>query len=189
MKQASAPDQTQQFRHYDALTMFLHWATALLVLFQFALGETWGLPTKPVHHLMVVAHLTAGIVLSVVVFVRLYWRLTGGRRLAFLLSPLDRLCAVAMESVLYGLLVTEAGLGFAWRWGAGQSMSFFGFLIPPPFTRFSSGTLKWVENLHSWNAWLIIALAVGHAGAALFHQFILKDGVLSRMLPERSVNP
>jgi cytochrome b561 len=40
-----------------------------------------------------------------------------------------------------------------------------------------------VGDLHDWVAWTIIVLAVGHAGAALFHHFIVRDDVLRRMLP------
>ncbi|BCI66214.1 cytochrome b [Acetobacter aceti] len=167
---------------YDTPTIVLHWMTALLVIFQFVLGETWSLPTKPIHHLMVVAHLTAGICLTAVMMFRVGWRLTKGRNLSKLLSPLDRMCALGMESVLYILLLTEIGLGYLWRWGGGQAMSFFNIAFLSPFPRFPTKTLQWIQSLHHWNAWLIVGLAVGHGSAALFHQFVLKDRVLERML-------
>ncbi|MBV8870203.1 MAG: cytochrome b/b6 domain-containing protein, partial [Acetobacteraceae bacterium] len=40
-------------------------------------------------------------------------------------------------------------------------------------------------ELHNWVGWTIIALAAGHAAAALFHHFALHDDVLWRMLPGR----
>ena len=52
------PDITHTQR-YDRPTIALHWATAFLVLFQFALGESWGWPAKPVHHLMAVSRMPA----------------------------------------------------------------------------------------------------------------------------------
>ncbi|MBV1838715.1 cytochrome b [Acetobacter estunensis] len=167
---------------YDTLTIALHWMTALLVAFQFALGETWNLPTRPVHHLMVVAHLTAGICLTVIMMLRVGWRLTKGRYLSKLLSPLDRMWALGMEYTLYILLLAEIGLGYLWRWGSGQAISFFNLSLPSPLMRFQTKTLEWIQSLHHWNAWLIVGLAIGHGGAALFHQFILKDRVLERML-------
>jgi hypothetical protein len=36
---------------------------------------------------------------------------------------------------------------------------------------------------HEWIAWIIIVLATGHALAALFRHFVLRDDVLWRMLP------
>ncbi|AOX21603.1 cytochrome b [Kozakia baliensis] len=178
------PDITDTL-HYDRPTIILHWMAAFLVLFQFAVGEIWSWPAKLVHHLMVVAHLTAGILLTAIMAFRIVWRLTKGRHLSDLLRPVDRVCALGAEYTLYGLLLAEILLGYLWRWGAGQTMSFFGLLIPSPFARFPPNTVAWLQSLHDWNAWLIMGLATGHGAAALFHQFVLKDKVLGRMLPQR----
>lgn len=43
-----------------------------------------------------------------------------------------------------------------------------------------------IGDLHYWVATAIIILACGHAGAALFHQYVLRDGLLRRMLPTRN---
>jgi cytochrome b561 len=39
------------------------------------------------------------------------------------------------------------------------------------------------KTLHELGAWVLLALIVIHAAAALFHGLILRDGVLQRMLP------
>ncbi|MGY8607125.1 cytochrome b [Gluconobacter cerinus] len=184
------PDITYTQR-YDRPTIALHWATAFLVLFQFVLGESWGWPAKPVHHLMVVAHLTAGILLTAIMGFRIAWRLTKGRQLSYLLRPLDRFFAMGVEYTLYVLLLAEIVLGKLWRWGAGQTMSFFGLLMPSPFTRFSAPFLHGIQTIHHWNAWLIVAIASGHGMTAIFHQVILKDRVLGRMMlrGDQGANP
>lgn len=66
--------------------------------------------------------------------------------------------------------------------GSGTGHEFFGFLIPSPFTRFPAALLHWIQTIHHWNAWLVVAIATGHGMAAVFHQVILKDGVLDRMM-------
>ena len=40
-----------------------------------------------------------------------------------------------------------------------------------------------LKLIHGKAAWLLIALLLIHAGAALRHHFILRDGILRRMLP------
>jgi cytochrome b561 len=40
-----------------------------------------------------------------------------------------------------------------------------------------------LKLIHGKGAWLLIALAGVHAGAALRHHFILRDGIMQRMLP------
>jgi cytochrome b561 len=41
-------------------------------------------------------------------------------------------------------------------------------------------TLLWAHQL---GAWALGALVIGHAGAALFHHFVLRDDVLQCMAP------
>jgi cytochrome b561 len=64
-----------------------------------------------------------------------------------------------------------------------EAMSFFGLLIPPPFAPFSKPAHELVGDAHNWIGWTIIILAGGHAAAALFHHFVLRDDILRRMLP------
>jgi cytochrome b561 len=62
-------------------------------------------------------------------------------------------------------------------------MSFFGLQLPPPFAPFSKDAHRFVGEAHYWVGWAIILVAFGHALAALFHHFALRDDVLWRMLP------
>ena len=39
------------------------------------------------------------------------------------------------------------------------------------------------KHLHEWGAWCLLALVCTHTSAAFWHEFVLKDGVLRRMLP------
>jgi cytochrome b561 len=38
------------------------------------------------------------------------------------------------------------------------------------------------DNIHGYAMWVLLALVVVHAGAALYHHFIRHDNVLRRML-------
>jgi cytochrome b561 len=42
-----------------------------------------------------------------------------------------------------------------------------------------------LQDLHVDAAWALLALVCLHIGAALWHHFVLRDGVLRRMLPAR----
>ena len=88
-----------------------------------------------------------------------------------------------MHYLLYALLVTEAVLGFLSRWVGNEAMSFFGLQIPPPFAGAGQKTAHQLQDVHNWVGWAIIVLAVGHALAALYHHYGLRDRVLERMLP------
>lgn len=168
---------------YDGLAMALHWLTAGLVLAQFGLGEIWGFAPRPTRHLLIVAHLSFGILLTVVLIVRIGWRLTSGRKVRGTATGWMAIASTAMHSGLYGILAAEAVAGFLLRWSSKQPMNFLGLPIQSPFPPFSKPFHREMGVAHDWIAWIIIVLATGHALAALFRHFVLRDDVLWRMLP------
>ncbi|PYD64879.1 cytochrome b [Komagataeibacter nataicola] len=167
---------------YDAPTIIFHCGCTAIIMLQFATANLWGLFRNPLHHQLVVTHLTAGMVLSVLFPARLLWRLGWGRQIRAADRWLDAMLARYVEYSLYGLVLLEILLGYLWRWGNGQAMSFLSIQIMPPFGRFPTSTVGILHWLHQWNGWLIIVLATGHALAACFHYFILRDNVFQRML-------
>ena len=176
---AAGDDRTR----YDRFAIALHWLTVALVLTQFVLAETWDWFAKPTHHLMVVAHMSFGILLTVVIATRIAWRLVPGHQMPPAVSGWMEMASKAVHYLLYAMLAAEAVLGFVLRWSGNESMSFFGLQIPPPFAPFSKPAHRLIGHLHEWNGWAIVILAAGHAAAALYHHYVLRDRVLSRMLP------
>ena len=170
---------------YDPVAMTLHWATAVLVVANFTLAKTWDWFAEPTRDLMESAHMSFGVLLAAVVVTRIVWRLIPGHQLPSLDAGWMRLAAKGTHYLLYALLVVEAGLGFAFRWGAGRPMEFFGLGIPPMIAEMARPERRFLRDLHDWNGWAIITIALMHALAALYHHYVLKDRVLVRMLPRR----
>jgi len=172
-----------QAARYDGWSITLHWATAALVLLQFALAETWEFFPKPERHLMVVGHMSFGFILTAVFALRVIWRLAPGHT-AFATGPsLAERAAKGVHHLLYALIAAEIPLGILTRWTDNKDLSFFGLLIPSPFGAVSDAVGGFVDEVHDLNAWAIIALAGGHALAALVHHYWLRDGILRRMAP------
>lgn len=169
--------------NYHSVAITLHWLTAAIVVLQFALGQTWGWFPRPMRHLMVATHMSFGIILTVVVLTRVIWRFILRHHVASLESGLVRVASTTVHYALYALLVTEAVLGFLSRWEGNEAMSFFGIQIPPPFTGSGQKVAHQLQDIHNWVGWAIIVLALGHALAAFYHYYFLKDRVLGRMLP------
>ncbi|HET7886281.1 MAG TPA: cytochrome b/b6 domain-containing protein [Bradyrhizobium sp.] len=163
--------------------MTLHWVTAFLVVTQFLLAEFWGFVAHSLHSSMIVAHMSFGILLTAVVLIRIAWRLTPGHRVRDAVRGWVEFAAKGVHYLLYGLLVVQAALGFVLRWSGNEAMSFFKLLIPPPFAQFSKPAHELVAEAHNWVGWTIVILAGGHAAAAMFHHFLLRDSLLWRMLP------
>jgi len=169
--------------NYDNVAIALHWMTALLVVANFLLAQTWDWFAKPVRGVMEDTHMSFGVLLTAVVATRLAWRLIPGHQMSSLEAGWVRLSSKATHYVLYLLLVAEAALGFTFRWGAGRPMEFFGLGIPPLIGQLSRPLRHQLREFHEWIGWAIIIIAMIHAAAALYHHYELKDRVLLRMLP------
>jgi cytochrome b561 len=128
-------------------------------------------------------HMSFGVLLAAAVIARVVWRWLPGHQLSSLEAGWVRLASKATHYLLYGLLVIEAGLGFAFRWGAGRPMEFFGLGIPPLTGAIDKALRHDLREIHEKIGWAIIILALIHALAALYHHYALKDRVLERMLP------
>ena len=165
---------------YDRRTIWLHWLTAGLVAAQWLGAQTidW-FPRGPLRVDARSMHITAGLVLLLVLATRVLWRATDGRRL----PPGDRgwlhVVAKGTHWSLYALLAATVALGVFNVWVRGDSI-FNAFTIPA-FDPANKALRGMVEEWHGTAANLILILAGVHAGAALVHRYLWDDGVLGRM--------
>lgn len=170
---------------HDPLTILLHWLTAFLVLAQFGSAHVWDLVEKgtPLRIGLIMTHLAFGIVLAATVLIRVLWKLKKKERPAPAVKGLQHLAATTVHMLLYCLLVAQVVLGFLFSWSGGKPLPFFNlFSIPVPIA--IDPSLRYtLAELHNDVAWAIIAVVGLHAAAALMHHYVLRDGVLSRMVP------
>jgi len=180
---ATAAPTDETTGRYDRATIVLHWLTAGLVVTLFLLAEGWGFFPRDIRQAGQSLHVSLGILLAVVLVARLLWRGGPGRRLPPADAGLLGWAARAAHLSLYGLLVAQAALGILFRWAEGEPLQVFGlFTLPAAFAP-DRDLARSLIGLHNTVAWVIIALAGLHAAAALVHHYVLKDGVLRRMLP------
>ena len=171
-------------KDYDDVAVGLHWATAILVLVQFLLGVTWDYFPDAMTRQMQSLHISLGVVLTAVVVARIVWRLMPGHHRPAIVSGWVKLASKSVHYLLYALLVVQAALGWAWRWAQGHEVGFFGlFGIPGPYGALARPTRHLIAQAHEYVAWAIVIIAFGHALAALYHHYKLRDRVLARMLP------
>jgi cytochrome b561 len=170
--------------NYDNVAISLHWLTALLVVALFALAETWDYFPKPTQEGMQSVHVSLGVLLTLVVLARILWRLIPGHQRAAIVGEWVRIASKAVHYLLYLLLLVQVCLGFAFRWAQGHAVSFFGiFAIRGPYGAVDRSTRQLIHACHEYVGWAIIVIAFGHALAALYHHYKLRDRVLGRMLP------
>lgn len=168
---------------YGAVSQLLHWGTAVAVAGAWIIGATMeDLPRGAARAGGLDLHATLGLVVVAAVLARLLWRAANPRPDAG--SGLMALAARAMHLALYAVMlaVPIAGLADRWARGRGVSVLFGSATLEPPFA--IPGGRFWGE-VHEAAATLLLALIAIHVAAALWHQVVLRDGLLWRMLPRR----
>lgn len=164
----------------------LHWLIFLLVigLYGITYGEDFFPRGDPGRAAIWWLHISFGLLLFVLVALRVGLRLwRGAPQLPASMAGLERRLAHVAHFLLYGLLIAIPVLGIFLTWFRGDALTFFGlFTIPSPFMpdRQIAGFIK---ETHGLCANIILILVGLHAVAALWHHFIRKDDVLTRMLP------
>lgn len=181
----SLPQQDKLRARYDRVTMTLHWLTAATVIVLFGTSLLWNYLPRTVHWRgqLESLHISFGIILAAIFIGRALWRAFGGRHLVAADAGLAGLASKIVHWALYLLLAVQIALGFALRWLQGEEFSFFGLFSVPSLLASNRSLAHTFEDLHNLTAWTLIVVAGGHAAAALWHHYIVKDGVLRRMLP------
>lgn len=180
MESSLQPAAPAQPRAYDRATIALHWATAMLVVALWVIGQTadW-LPRGPGRSAYWSTHVVAGFALAAVLLGRLAWRAGAGRVLPLADRGALHVLAKTTHLLLYVLLLAVVGLGVLNAFVRGWSV--YGLFSLPQL-----GDAEWRRPITHWhelaaNAVLIVALF--HAGAALIHHYAWRDGLLARMIP------
>ena len=164
---------------YDAVTIWLHWATAVLVVEQWVGAKTIDMWEGPLRVDARSVHIALGISLGLILLFRLVWRATQGQALPNADSGLLGLASKAMHWGLYVLVAAIIGLGVALLVVRGDSI--FGLFHVPILVQAARPLRHTIQDLHDLLATTVLFAAGLHAAAALFHRYVLKDGVLARM--------
>jgi cytochrome b561 len=168
--------------YYDRVTIALHWTSAVLIGLLWGIGQT--IDFAPQGALRVdyrSLHMLLGITLVGVFITRVVWRLSRGRSLPGVGNELMQWIARLTHWALYLLILTALLLGLTNVWVRGDAI--FNLLTVPAFDPGNKALRALIGDWHALAANAILILAGVHAAAALFHHFILRDGVLRRMLP------
>lgn len=171
---------------YAGAAIAIHWLTAVLVVAGFVLGPGGSeqrvyAPSRDTERAF---HEVIGLAVLALTMVRLGWRAFGARPAPESTTVWMQRLSKLVQGVLYALLVAvpvTAILG-AWLEGHALTLGILGQVASPIAENRWWGTR--LATVHGYLGDAIVWLAGFHAAAALFHHFVLRDGVLAAMLPE-----
>lgn len=171
-----------------------HWLVAVLVVVQLILGWRQGLLQEhdPAGSIAVLfTHFQFGVMILALVILRLAWRIASPAPAPPASEPAwRRRLAATVHGALYGLLLIMPITGYIiWAHMSpyvriDEPMEVFGlFTVPMLFTPPEDDTLRiWTSYVHQYCSWVLVGLVSLHIAAAIWHQFVLKDRILNRML-------
>ncbi len=177
---STAPTQS-----YSPAAIFVHWLVAALLVLQYLAGwnldgHDAGAPAGPISNL----HASLGLTIAALALYRLVRRFT--RPVAQLpnIARWQQQAAEATHLALLLMLIVMPVAGVVTALNEGGAFVLFGFVSLPLMTP-SEGLADLMEETHEIGATILLGLIGLHVVAALYHQFILGDGVMKRMLPFR----
>ncbi|TPE43434.1 hypothetical protein FJM67_17240 [Maribrevibacterium harenarium] len=154
---------SDQLRWYSKTQIVLHWITVALVIAQYVLHDSianaWELiqSGRPISFdPLVLSHVAGGIFIALIVLIRLRLKYINAHEAKDLLS--NRLSNIAYKLLYALLMMMVLSGGTAW------------------FFRIDAAA-----NAHNLFKVLLLITVLGHVLAALYHHFIVKDGLLNRM--------
>lgn len=160
----------------------LHWLMALALLAMLAIGAHMVASLEGYGALLAI-HRPLGMLIFVLAVIRLVNRQVQPLP-PFLatMSAKERVLATASERLLYGLMLLLPLVG----WGmlsAARIPVRLGPIVAPPILPHSVALYTLLRRLHTVLAYLLFFSFMAHLSAVLFHALVLRDGLLSRMLP------
>ena len=189
---------------YSTVAIVLHWLIALAVLSMVPMG--WWMSdaiaepdSQAAAYRVFQLHKSIGLTILALTALRLVWRLVHVPPAPPPGKPWEHALAGVTHGAFYVLLFALPLSGWLYvstGWSAPQdralavATSWFG-LVPVPHlpgvaeasAEARRGLAHGALGAHSLMAWMVLILAGLHIAAALKHQFVDRDGVLSRMLP------
>jgi cytochrome b561 len=173
---------------FQPVLVALHWLLALMIIGLLCLGffVLANMPnTDPKKIDILVWHMAGGMFVLVLMILRLIIRIWSARpATATTGSPLlDQLASAAHYS-LYVIVFLMIASGWSTGWLIRSVFQRYGEPLPNTFAVFPT------FQAHAVLAALLAILIAGHISAALYHQYVLKDGLFRRMwFGERTIVP
>ena len=178
-------------KDYTAAAKVLHWLIAALIFVMFTLAWTMGDFSGIQKFKLYNLHKSIGISILALMSLRLFWRsFQGAPVLPRSVPRRERIAARFGHLALYAALFLMPFSGWAMISASDKPSVLFGYKafpliswlseLPPDQKEVIADIFK---SIHEFTANVLLFLIGIHVAAALRHAFVLKDGIMSRMLP------
>jgi cytochrome b561 len=169
---------------YGSVSKFLHWAVVLLLLPQYFLVEAAeDLPDGLEKLQLMTWHKSIGMLVLLFALVRIGWKFANKGQPGAIGDAWQRKTAAAGHGLLYLLILAQPITGWIMSSSANYPVTLFDWFRFPAIVGENHDLHELMEEVHEFLFISLLVVAAMHVAAALYHHFVLKDGVLRRMLP------
>jgi cytochrome b561 len=172
---------------YSAPAIAFHWLTMVLVVAGVAIALSLdSTETAAERNELLAVHKSIGLVIFALAWLRVGWRVTHKVPSPPAGQPLwQRAAALVTHMTLYLITLAMPVSGYISAAARGRETTFFGLFKVPQWVPLDRSLSTLTEQIHEWSSWALYGLVALHAAAALYHQFVVQDGLLGRMWPAR----
>lgn len=172
---------------YGAVSRVLHWAMAALFAVQFlsVLAHAVGGESALARALWS-RHASFGLLLLAAIVLRSLWALANTGRRPPSEAGLLGLAARITHLALYALMIAVPLLAALRAYGSGRGIALFGTEIIAATGERMPELMAPANAVHGLLGWGLLLLSLGHAGMALLHAGLWRDGTMSRMVLGRT---
>ena len=168
---------------FAAFSRLLHWTMAAMVLSMLCIGVAM-VASLANYHVLVSIHRPLGIAILILVVVRFVNRkLTSLPPFPATMSRAERLAATASELTMYGLLFVLPLVGWGMLSAARYPIVLYGSLHLPFILPHDAMLYAVLRKAHTVLAFFLFLTILAHVAAILWHTLIVRDGMLTRMVP------
>lgn len=169
---------------YGWLSKLLHWGMFIIIAGMLYTGFT--LDENNLYFL----HKSFGFLILMLVGLRIIWKMKNiTPELPKETTPIKRKAAEGLHHLLYLIMVIFPFSGIVGSIAGGYNVPFFGLFSISKWDVKDKELAGMGHLVHEVLAYTICAVLVIHIAAALYHHFIEKDNILTRMLPFSSKKP
>ncbi len=172
-------DKIMQIQKWPISSRIFHWISAILLLITWVLILTYEYTDQS---LFINLHKAFGLSVLCWMIARVFNRLLTKAPASVVMPEWQKKISKLNHFVLYALLIAMPIAGLLMTVYGGRPVDIFGVFQIPVFVTPDRGYARFFNNVHTEIIWpMIVAFTSLHIGAALYHQFILKDKLINRM--------
>jgi cytochrome b561 len=137
--------------------------------------------------MLIIYHKELGLAAFGLAAIRWAWRMGNTLPAMVESQPFwQKFAAHFVHLCLYGMMLALPITGLLMSSAAAIPVSLFGLFYLPDLVQPSEPLFRLFVGIHGWLGYgMLLAIGV-HAGAALWHHFLLRDDTLEKMLPSRA---